>query len=179
MSKIEIIVKLILKSNFDACYLIIRFWDFSLRERHIWCEHALCLKQSFSGALPPLYTQYKHILWKQKRVFWTRLIVNYHLTALNSRHVRSLNWPELRTQNFMQIYLLWFGTGLLWSHVQRKINKIMTFFMIPPLFRVINMHEWGEKCGMYMMLKRVIKLYIYSFSRRFYTKQLTSCENNS
>ncbi len=30
MSKIEIIVELRKKSNFDACYLIIRYWDFSL-----------------------------------------------------------------------------------------------------------------------------------------------------
>ncbi len=30
MSKIEIIVKLMVKIKFNACYLRIRFWDFSL-----------------------------------------------------------------------------------------------------------------------------------------------------
>ncbi len=30
MSKIEIIVKSMVEIKFDACYVIIRFWDFSL-----------------------------------------------------------------------------------------------------------------------------------------------------
>ncbi len=57
MSMIEMIVKLMVKSNIDACYLIIRFWGFSLdfTERVTYLEaytvYYSTIYSSFNGKL--------------------------------------------------------------------------------------------------------------------------------
>ncbi len=136
MSKIEIIVKLMLKSNFDACYLIIRFWDFSLRERHIWCEHALCLKQFLRSFATIVYTVQTHIMETKTCILDTiNRDLSFDSTKLKTWYdlSLSLNWPELRSELKTSCRFIIYDLELDFCDrgtTQNQQNNV--FFMIPP-----------------------------------------------